>query len=53
MFYFNDATGKYAISGYLENSKPTDITNIQLSENGGGPSGTCSRYARNYAVGIN
>ncbi len=34
MFYFDDSTGKYAISAYLENPKQADIDNIALSLNG-------------------
>ena len=53
MLYFDDVAGKYSISGYLENPQQADISNIQLSYNGMGVSGTCSLYGRNYAVGIN
>jgi hypothetical protein len=53
MLYFNDATGKYSISGYLENQKTADIANVQASYNGIGANGTCNVYGRNYAVGIN
>lgn len=34
MLYFDDALGKYSISGYLENQLPKNIANIQLSYNG-------------------
>ncbi len=53
MLYFDDATGKYSISGYLENPQPADIANIQMSYNGTGGNGTCTVYGRNYAVWIN
>jgi hypothetical protein len=34
MLYFDDSTGKYAISAYLENPKQADIDNIGSSFNG-------------------
>lgn len=50
----DDALGKYSISGYLENPKPVDIANIQLSYSGMSmPYGSCNVYGRNYSVGIN
>jgi hypothetical protein len=50
MLYFDDSTGKYAISGYLENSKQSDTDNIVLSFNW---VWVCTTYGRNYAVGNN
>lgn len=53
MLYFNNTTGQYSISGYLENPKWADINNVLLSYNGIWVNGTCTRYGRNYAVGQN
>ena len=50
MFYFNDATGKYSVSGYTENAIPANIANMILSYNSGT---TCGTFGRNYAVGTN
>ena len=62
LFYFDDSTWQYSISGYLENPKESDIANIQLTYNAMGNiaipflwlgEGSCNKYGRNYAVGQN
>jgi prepilin-type N-terminal cleavage/methylation domain-containing protein len=50
MLYFNDSTGKYSISGYLENQLKKNIDNMLLSYNSWT---SCGTYGMNYAVGIN
>ncbi len=50
MFYYNDATGKYSVSGYLENQLPANMANMALSYNN---AVSCNLFGRNYAVGRN
>jgi prepilin-type N-terminal cleavage/methylation domain-containing protein len=50
MFYYNNATGQYSVSGYLENQLPANMTNMALSYGSGT---TCGTHGRNYAVGKN
>jgi prepilin-type N-terminal cleavage/methylation domain-containing protein len=50
MYFFNDNTGKYSISGYMENQLQPNIDNMMLSYNSWT---TCGVYARNYALWIN
>jgi hypothetical protein len=52
MFYFDDITGQYSISGYLENPKQEDINNAQIAYSFVG-NNSCTRYGRNYSVGRN
>lgn len=50
MYYFDDNTGKYSISGYMENQLKPNIDNMVLSYNSWT---TCGVYGRNYALWIN
>ena len=53
ILYFDDTTGQYSISGYLENPKWSDIANTQVAYSLNPANNICTIYGRNYAVGKN
>jgi prepilin-type N-terminal cleavage/methylation domain-containing protein len=50
MYFFDDSTGKYSITGYMENQLKPNLDNMLLSYNSWT---TCGINGRNYAIWIN